>query len=398
MRWYARPENAPHQLRGVPRLASWEKSDHPEQVRLREYLDDTAELLGDSRIDGPWALRLDVGRPSGRDLLDMADVDNYVQPLAARLNDPGLVSVWCTKQHSEQSFVRIEAAQEVQPPSGADVVLVTTTASWAAQSAQEQIYSALGGTPELPAGPVRLELSFVVGPGRNWLNLWKKTVDSLDPILGRTRPDRAWHPLDGRITELGLHVAVDPGAGNDVIIGIAAAPASRAVERPRAVLHTEARRDGWAGDGPSNPIRAEIEQILITNPRTRYAKVLIGVRNGLTDAEMAEESIKAGEPINAESIANVRKLVRLSLNDELVRAPSDAASQAGLYRELLNYWRSPELKQHIATKLAKLRELDPKIPLTPLGPVHLGANGPARPDKPENVCSECFMLHAGECP
>lgn len=135
MRWYARPENEPLPLRGTPRLASWEKSDRPDQVRLRKYLDDTEELLGDSRIAGPWALRLDVGRPSERDLLDMADVDNYVQPLAARLNDADLVSVWCTKQHSEQSFVRIEAAQAVEPPSGADVVLVTTTASWAAQSA-----------------------------------------------------------------------------------------------------------------------------------------------------------------------------------------------------------------------------------------------------------------------
>lgn len=106
---------------------------------------------------------------------------------------------------------------------------------------------------ELPAGPVRLELSFVVGPGRNWLNLWKKTVDSLDPLLGRTNPNRAWHPLNGRITELGMHVAVDLGGGNDVVIGIAAAPASQAAERPRAVLHTETRREGWAVDGPSNP-------------------------------------------------------------------------------------------------------------------------------------------------
>lgn len=252
MLWYARPENEPRQLRVAPRLASWEKSDHPQQIRLREYLNDTNELLADSRIDGPWALRLDVGRPSARDLLDMADLDNYIHPLAARLNDPGLVSVWCTKQHSEQSFVRIEAAQEVQPPSGADVVLVTTTASWAAQSAQEQIYSALTGTAELPAGPVRLELSFVVGPGRNWLNLWKKTVDSLDPLLGRTYPNRAWHPLDGRITELGMHVAVDLAAGNDVVIGIAAAPASPAVERSRAVPHTAARGEG--SEPPSNEL------------------------------------------------------------------------------------------------------------------------------------------------
>jgi hypothetical protein len=111
MRWYARPEDNVHRLRKAPRLASWNEAGHRDQVRLREYLDDTEELLAASRIDGPWALRLDVGLPTGRDLLDMADLDNYAYPLAYHLKDPGLVSVWCTKQHSEQSFVRIEAAR-----------------------------------------------------------------------------------------------------------------------------------------------------------------------------------------------------------------------------------------------------------------------------------------------
>ena len=90
--------------------------------------------------------------------------------------------------------------------------------------------------------------------------------------------------------------------------------------------------------------------------------------------------------------------MRLSLYDELVPAPSDAASQAGFYRELLNYRRTPELTQHINTKLAKLRNLDPKILLTPLGHVQLGANDPARLEKQEVVCPDCFMVHAGECP
>jgi hypothetical protein len=152
------------------------------------------------------------------------------------------------------------------------------------------------------------------------------------------------------------------------------------------------------GECPPDSIRAEIEQILIDHPRTRYAKVLLGMRRRLSDAQMAEEAAEAGEPINAESIAHVRKLVRLSLDDELVSAPSDAAGQAGLYRELLNYRRSPELTQHINTKLAKLRKLDPKILLTPLGSVHLGANDPSKPEKPERVCPDCFMVHAGECP
>lgn len=223
MRWFARPEGVGHRLNVTPRLASWEKAGHPDQVRLRAYLDDTETLIADSRVDGPWALRLDVGRPAGRDLLNMADLDNYAYPLAYRLRDPGLVSVWCTKQHSEQSSVRIETANEVQPPS--NVFVARTTASASSLGYKEQVRAAVVDAEELPAGPVRLQLAFVVGPGGNWLNLWKQTIDSLDPLLGRTRPDRDWHPLDGRITELGMHVTVDPSLRYDRVVGIAAAPA-----------------------------------------------------------------------------------------------------------------------------------------------------------------------------
>ncbi|KMO66835.1 hypothetical protein MCHUDSM44219_05709 [Mycolicibacterium chubuense] len=69
-----------------------------------------------------------------------------------------------------------------------------------------------------------MELSFVIG-NRGWLGLWKPTIDALDPILGRTYPDNPYHPLDGRITELGMHLTVDRALGYDVLIGITAAPA-----------------------------------------------------------------------------------------------------------------------------------------------------------------------------
>ena len=82
------------------------------------------------------------------------------------------------------------------------------------------VHAAFADAAELPVGPVRLELAFVVGPGRNWLNLWKQTIDSLDPLLGRTYPDRPWHPLDGRITELGMHLTVEPALRHDVMVGI----------------------------------------------------------------------------------------------------------------------------------------------------------------------------------
>lgn len=221
MRWYCRPEGEKQQLRVTPRLASWNKADDPDQVRLRAYLDDTEELLAGLRVAGPWALRLDVGLPTGRDLLNMADLDNYAYPLAYRLKDPNLVSVWCTKQHSEQSFVRIEPAREIPPPTG-DVLVARTTASTQTVTYKQQIHAAVADASELRAGPVRLELAFVVSPRRNWLNLWKQTIDSLEPLLGRTYSDRTWNPLDGRITELGMHLTTDPTARNDVVVGIAA--------------------------------------------------------------------------------------------------------------------------------------------------------------------------------
>jgi hypothetical protein len=221
MRWYARPEGDSLQLRVAPRLASWEKAGHPGQVRLKAYLDDTKALLAGLRVDDSWALRLDIGLPTGRALLDMADLDNYAYPLAYHLKNPGLVSVWCTKQHSEQSFVRVEPARETCAPSSG-VTIARATASASTVAFKEQIRTAVADTAELPAGPVRLQLAFEVGPGRNWLNLWKQTIDSLDPLLGRTYPDRAWHPLDGRITELGLHLTVEPAARYEVTVGIAA--------------------------------------------------------------------------------------------------------------------------------------------------------------------------------
>lgn len=229
MRWFARPENLPLELRVAPRLASWNKADDLDQIRLRAYLDDIEALIGGLQVNGPWALRLDVGLPSSRDLLEASDLDNYAYPLATRLRDPDLVSVWCTKRYGEESSVRICAARDEPAPEAAGVVVATTAASASSIAYKEAIHAAVSAAAVLPDGPVRLELSFVVGPRRNWLNLWKQTIDALDPLLGRTRPDRAWHPRDGRITELGLHCTVDQFAGNKVAVGIYASAETTSV-------------------------------------------------------------------------------------------------------------------------------------------------------------------------
>ncbi|MFA6112268.1 MAG: hypothetical protein WDA75_26210, partial [Candidatus Latescibacterota bacterium] len=115
-RWYARPEGEGLILRKAPRLASWNKASDPDQIRLREYLKDTAELLAPAMVNGPWALRLDVGLPTGRDLIDMADLDNYAFPLATHLRSEHLVSVWCTKRHADTSRVLVASVHEAPAP------------------------------------------------------------------------------------------------------------------------------------------------------------------------------------------------------------------------------------------------------------------------------------------
>ena len=219
-------------LRKVPRLASWSKSTDPDQVRLREYLEDTAELLAPHLVasNGRWALLLEVGLPPGRDLVDMADLDNYAFPLATRLRNEDLVAVWCTKRHADISRVLVAPAAETAGPRHPYTVRTTASASTAAY--KEQVRSAVVAAAVIPTAAVQLQLSFVVGPQRNWLTLWKPTIDALDPLLGRTRDDRDWHPKDGRITDLGLHVAVDPSLGHDVLVSIAAAQAAPGPEDP----------------------------------------------------------------------------------------------------------------------------------------------------------------------
>lgn len=221
MRWYERPENAAAQLAVAPQLDSWDGAGNQSQQRLSTFLAEAEAVTATSRISGPWALRLDVGLEPHLDLLNKRDLDNYAKPLASRLSDGQLVSVWCTKRAGAQSSVRIGAAREVLVPPN-NVLQVITSASWEGPRAKEQIRTALAAVSELPDGPVKLELAFTVGPGRNWISLWKPTIDSLGALLGHERPFREWNPRDGRITELGLHLHVDSTFRYEVMIGIAA--------------------------------------------------------------------------------------------------------------------------------------------------------------------------------
>lgn len=160
---FAMPTSQPHRLPVPPRLASWNKAGDPDQVRLAKYL------------------------------------------AAAMLS------------------VRVEqAVPATVAPSLDCCYTVRTGTSSQSEKFKEQVRDQLAAARPLPPGPVAMQLCFTIGPGRNWLNLWKPAIDALGQILGNAAAASPWSPLDGRIVDLGLHCRVDPAMANDVLIAIAA--------------------------------------------------------------------------------------------------------------------------------------------------------------------------------
>jgi hypothetical protein len=218
------PTTVPHRLNVAPRLASWNARGDEEQKRLDHYLDYATALVEEplARQTGDVAVRLDVYVPENIDLLDQRDLDNYLFPLAFRLHRQkhSVKSWWATKSHQHPSLIRVGPADAAPVPDA--VINAATTASSESEKYKEQVRDAVSVAPPLPEGPVALEIAFTVGTTRNWLNLWKPTIDALGPLLGTTDPTRHWHPRDGRITQLGLHRQVDPALGNAVRLAISA--------------------------------------------------------------------------------------------------------------------------------------------------------------------------------
>jgi hypothetical protein len=226
--FFAKPDAEMSALKIAPRLASWDAAGHPDQLALHKSLDHAEALLAPQLVmlPEPRALRLDVALPEHIELLDAHDLDNYAFPLAARLTQATqrtFASVWVTKRTGATSAAAAqEAVPRATPSVGALVLDVRTTASVTTTAYKQQIHDQVQADL-LPTGPVALEVSFIVGPNRNWLNLWKPTIDALDMLLGQTVPGKAWHPRDGRIVELGLHQQVDESVGHDVVLAIAGA-------------------------------------------------------------------------------------------------------------------------------------------------------------------------------
>jgi hypothetical protein len=236
--FFMRPEGPAITLRSTPRLANWNRSGDTGAARLTRALGYSQHLTDPllAACSGPIALRFDVGLPRAVRLLDERDLDNYLLPLTAHLagrSPQPIVSVWGCKRYADETTLRIEAARPRQDAEEEEYALATTFTASAVgdrddfkagfrKDIHDLVADRLGGSQALPDGPVVLEASFVVGPSRNWLDLWWSTIDGLGPLLGQSPAQPQFHPRDGRIVDLGLHWTVDPALDTDVVIGLRA--------------------------------------------------------------------------------------------------------------------------------------------------------------------------------
>jgi hypothetical protein len=230
--FYERPENPAVVLRTAPRLASWNRAGDSGQARLTRAVAALHDVLDPqlAACSGPIALRFDVGMPQASRLLDERDLDNYMLPLTAYLagrTEHPIVSVWGSKRYGDVTSARAENARpHEQAAEDDDVMLLTATAVGSRDEFKagfrERIHELAADQESLPDGPVILEAAFVVGPERDWLDLWWSTIDGLGPLLGHAPAAPEFNPRDGRIVDLGLHRTVDPDLGDEVLIGLRA--------------------------------------------------------------------------------------------------------------------------------------------------------------------------------
>jgi hypothetical protein len=201
-----------------PELASWDAVGHSSEIRLARFLDCVqsvcSQLLGE--VDRALAVELVVGLPPTVSLTSGGrDLDNYLYPVAKRLDARRFAAVFGRKDHGQSGLALgvAELAGLTDPP------MFATKATGSSEHRQwkETVRARLQQIrpAPLPPGPVALEIAITTGPNRNWSNVWKPLLDSFGPLLGEY-PNRPFHPYDDRIVTLGLHHRVDASLGHDV--------------------------------------------------------------------------------------------------------------------------------------------------------------------------------------
>jgi hypothetical protein len=209
-----------------PLLASWERKEHPAQVKLQSYLDSLASVLG-SVLQGRTGLFLhmdiDVQRPER--LLHHYDLENYLTPVIHSLGHAHFSFVSATKYVGGGSQLIVGMAQpsrEVMEREGWEQFHYRGWNGKDTRSDKNCLRAALAKevAQPLPPGPVEAHLAWRCSSKRNWVNLWKRTGDVMGPVLGEPANQSGFNPNDDRIVALGLHPNPDEALGFLVDVGM----------------------------------------------------------------------------------------------------------------------------------------------------------------------------------
>jgi len=210
-----------------PRLASWNQADHPDQVKLRSYLEHLITQINPLPSDIPLFVELCVDVKDTARLLVNRDLENYLTPLFGKqwLDARRFPLVKASKRVGGGTVLTIGIAEidcDFDHFSNWQSFSYHATGSAEKREWKEGIRSALAAVnPEpLPDGPVEVQIALGVSPQRNWVNLWKKVGDTMGPLLGEDNSFHHFHPRDDRIVNLAFHKTVNNTIGNDVDISM----------------------------------------------------------------------------------------------------------------------------------------------------------------------------------
>jgi hypothetical protein len=169
--------------------------------------------------DGPLALDLVVRLPAGTPLASGGhDLDNYLFPIAHHLNGKRFDAAFASKTHTGSSTMAVEPARTLPDDTWRPKLQVQTVTSTDKIGWKQEIERACIEQVDkrLAEGPVRLEMHYRLHSRRNWVNLWKPTIDALGPVLGAPDPRHPYNVNDDRITHICLTRSIDDTLGWNV--------------------------------------------------------------------------------------------------------------------------------------------------------------------------------------
>ena len=194
-----------------PLLASWEKSTHPSQVRMREYRQRVREQFGSHLTCDHLYIDLRVGLSRPQQLLNGNDLENYLTPLfeCGCLPTQTFRLIRAEKVVGGPSRLAIGIAEPIKivPELAACSHLSIPTATKPTSDAEwkNSIRLALISSEiqSLPDGEAEVHIAWKCALGRrSWFRMWKPVGDAMGPILGSYERKNEFDPKDDRITKL----------------------------------------------------------------------------------------------------------------------------------------------------------------------------------------------------